>query len=739
MVDDKYNPLVQDQKLLNEVKFAARDFASMADDLLRRMKIEYETVYNDYASTSQGIMLRDLVAWAYAGLIWYLDRTASDSFLITARTRSAVERLVEQIAYKMAPAAAAGATLKLTFPNGTSQGFQMKERWRYSGPSGMLFESYAKFVQPTPLSDGDEISIDVRQGESRTLTYTANGEKNQTYRLASIDEDRYLAVGTTEVWVDGALWTENDFLEFQKTNQYEVSYLANPPVVRFGDGSAGNIPPQGAEVKIRFLIIDGYSGNVKSNTIQTSVDTLTIAGENVVFTVNNPLKASGGLDPEEAESAKRFAPVTFAARGAAITQQDYDGLSNSFVDPAYGGVAKAYAINPRSRYDDIVFNELYSDIEGLLTAFNDAFSELEQSISGKSAGLDPLIESLQSSSDNLDTLRGQMVGWSASVSTAAETARDACLNAETAAGSAKDYADTSDTTLASIEDWLGSEAADGISSSQKSYLYTNIGIAKTASSNAASESQSASNFASLAKGGLNNSLIPASNNVSDAVADGGQMDILAQAISDDIAGVVALIQGTGGIQEDLAEIVGDGAQMYTDVMANLDDMHQRIGELFSDDCLSNYVQVPILALDSDGNYTAPSVGLRVGLQQYLNGIKEVTQVVEVVDGSSILIPVDISVRVKILKSYVPSEVISQIRAVITAALKGRDFDSPLYLSEPDTGEGLYDLMSDIAGIDYVNISIDGPSEYLLDGNLITRPNQVIIYGSLDVQDLDEVV
>ena len=140
-MSDQYSPLVPDQKLLNEVKFAARDFASIADDLLRRLKIEYGDVYNDYATTSQAIMLRDLVAWAYAGLTWYLDRTASDCYLDTARTRAAVERLVEQIAYKMRPASPSGTTLTLAFPNGTSAGFSMNARWKFTGPDGLQFET----------------------------------------------------------------------------------------------------------------------------------------------------------------------------------------------------------------------------------------------------------------------------------------------------------------------------------------------------------------------------------------------------------------------------------------------------------------------------------------------------------------------------------------------------------------------------------------------------------------------
>jgi len=744
MTTDPYNPLVQDQKLLNEVKYAARDFASMADELLRRLKVEYGTVYNDYASTSQGIMLRDLVAWAYAGLTWYLDRTASDSFLQTARTVAATERLVEQIAYKMSPAAPASARLELIFPDGTEKGFVMKERWQYRGAGGFIYEAYAKYTQATALPldpDGtNPITIDVRQGETRTLTYTADGSKNQTYRLSSIDEDRFLAVNSAEVWVDGQIWEEVDFLEYRKDPIFEISYLANPPIIRFGDGNAGKIPPVGAEVKIRFVIIDGDQGNLKSNAIQSSVDTLTIDGEVVTFTVNNPLKATGGLNPEDAEKAKRFAPVSFAARGAAITQADYEGLSGSFVDPAYGAVAKSYAINPRSSFDDLTFNNMVSTIDGLLTQFNTDVTALEAEIKVDSDSLTGLLATLNTALFNLETLRTDILGWAGAAQTAAESARDQCVNANTSAESAQDYGSNSAITLGNLEDWVSTNIN---TASQRAHLLTEIGSAKLASANASDEANSASGFAIGARGAITNTVIPNLGLISDAVVgldQGGNSGVMYQynqSATGAAASIEETISGEGGIQDKLATIVGDAATLYTEVMAEVSDMQIRIGELFSDDCLSNFVSVPILALDSEGNYSAPSIGLKVGLQRYLNGIKEITQVVEVVDGSDILMPADLHIKVKVLAGYVPAEVISQIDATIVGMLKGRDFNQPLYLSD------VYDAVIESSkGIDYVNISISGPTnkqiEYT-DGNMITLENQVIIYGSLVIQDLDEVI
>lgn len=727
MAEDIYSPLVQDQTLLNEVKFAARDFASIADDLLRRLKVEYDTVYNDYASTSQGIMLRDLVAWAYAGLTWYLDRTASDCYLATARTRTAVERLVEQIAYKMTPAAAAVGSLLLTFNDGTSQGFEMHDRWKYLSKNGLSFESYAKHTESLPLNPGDQITMDIRQGETRIITYTANGRKNQTYRMANVDADRYLGVGTTDVWVDGQLWTENDFLEFAKTNQYEISYFSNPPIVRFGDGTAGNIPPVGAEIKIRFLIIDGEKGNLKGDTIQTSVDQLIIAGETINFTVTNPDRTRGGTEPEEAARAKRWAPDSFAARGAAITQRDYEALSNSFVSPAFGAVAKAYALNPRTSYDDVIFNGLISDVESLLDAFNSQVSALEDSVNANALLLSSSMDLITAATTSLESLRNDMYLWSGSARSAVVDTRSSCVEASSRADSAYTQSNNAIDGTQNLIDGI-----NGGTITTLTQVLEDLSPILASANGAKSESSAARTAALVAQGSID-AAIPFLDSLVAATEDSGDMDMYIQDIESELSTMDGLIVG---IQSDLATIDGAGTALESAIVTVTGNMRDRIAYLFSDDCLSNYVQVPILSLDLDGNYVAPSIGLKSALQNYLNGIKEVTQVVEVVDGSSILVPAEIVVRVAIVDTYIPAEVTSQIQSIIVGMLKGRDFNHPLYL------DSLYEAVKTVAGIDYVNMSITGPITVppIIDseGNLVPASNQVIVYGSLDITVQNEV-
>jgi len=748
MATDPYNPLVQDIVPLNEVKYAARDYPSIFDSLLRRLKIEYEGVYNDYATTTQAIMFTELMAYATAQLQWYLDRTASDCYLDTARTRAAIARLVKQIGYKMGAAAAASTTLTLTFPDGTSGPFTMPARWRFQGPDGMVFESYAAYIQPVPLLAGESIDIAVRQGDTRLLTYTSDGSKNQQYRLTNIGTDRYLGEYTVDTWVDGSLWTEYDFLEFEKTNHYEVGYNDDPPIVQFGDGIAGNIPPVDAEVKIRFVIIDGEKGNVKANSITSSLDTLVISGEEVSFTVNNDSGATGGTDPEDPERARRLAPFAFAARGAAITEQDYEALSNSYTDSTYGSVAKSYAFNPRAAYDDIVFNGYVDQIEQYLDSYlnGGAYSftgmiALEAALNQTATELSAPITGMTDDLTNLETLRGDLETEVDTAITQCTSAKSASAKAESGSSLAVSNCTDAETEQNDLITYVQSLVGSTFTATEETEVIRRINLTlqsiALASDNALEAETSSGSAATALATAINDFLRPALESINTtATAPDFSLPSIITDMTADLSEITDLVEGTTGLQAQISGMVGEAQSLEDLILPELALMQERIGELFDGDCMSNYVQVPILSLDVDGNYSAPSVGLMKGLQEYLNGIKEVTQDVEVIDGSDILVPAAIEMLLEVNKdAYVESEVVSDVVATVVGMLKGREFNEPLYLSElyenvMDTSNGIIRANVEITGPTLTPPVIDG------DGNLVPAPNQVVIFGSLLITDKD---
>jgi hypothetical protein len=154
--------------------------------------------------------------------------------------------------------------------------------------------------------------------------------------------------------------------------------------------------------------------------------------------------------------------------------------------------------------------------------------------------------------------------------------------------------------------------------------------------------------------------------------------------------------------------------------------------LFSADCKVNLVQVPILVTGGDGFYTGPSTGLVRAVQSYLDEIKEVTHLVEVVSGSTNLVPAYIEIEVKYDNTVVQSEVKASIEAGIDDILRGRDFDTSLYMSD------LAAVLDAIDGYEYVNTSITAPASHIDgDGNLIVAELEIVTKGGVTVTAIED--
>jgi hypothetical protein len=114
----------------------------------------------------------------------------------------------------------------------------------------------------------------------------------------------------------------------------------------------------------------------------------------------------------------------------------------------------------------------------------------------------------------------------------------------------------------------------------------------------------------------------------------------------------------------------------------------------------------------------------------LDAIKEVTQVVEVVDGTPSLVPANISALIKVGEGYVFAEVKSQVTSIFKRLLKGRDFNSPLWLSD------VYGALESLPGLTYVNIVMSTPVNNVMDGhgNLVSLENQIVTEGTITILD-----
>lgn len=142
---------------------------------------------------------------------------------------------------------------------------------------------------------------------------------------------------TLAVRVNDVLWSESDNLFDLGPNIRKYITKQDDDgktTVIFGDGQHGSRLPTGTE-NIRSVYRQGIGkgGNVKADQIK-----LPLTKPLGVKSVINPLPASGGVDKETRDQARRNAPIAVLALDRLVSVQDYADFARTFA-----GIAKASA------------------------------------------------------------------------------------------------------------------------------------------------------------------------------------------------------------------------------------------------------------------------------------------------------------------------------------------------------------------------------------------------------------
>jgi hypothetical protein len=662
------------QALINRSRFAGKDFFTFIDDLIARIQLLFVTEFNDFVSSGTGQMLIDIVSWACETLSFYIDRQAAESYLQTAQLRRSVNRLCRQVGYKMAPAVAASVDLQVTLTQVRAFDVPIPIGFQFQGPDNLIFE--ATELVTFPAGEGPTSTprtVAVREGTTKTEKFTSNGTKGQVFRLGPAD-GKYVAEGTVSVTVAGAPWTESEFITYDATDQYEIDYNLSPPVIRFGDAAAGNVPANGADIVVTYVETAGEGGLVMSETIDDVVSPLVVAFTDI------------GL---------------FAARNAAVVRTDYVSLSEAYADPVAGSVAVAQAFVALGADDDLTLQALLDNIRAIT-------GPLTTEITGYVTQAESDLQGISDARDDGETANNDVSTALTTIGSSSTTAGDRTEDAQTEA--TKIEGDVS-AALSYIGTW--SSGATQIQDPELTAIQNYLnGIGSKAST---------------AKG-FGDDVLNALSSLDTAKSEG---DTAQGVVATELTSMTPYITS---LQTQLDAIeTGMTTSFETSIETELQAIYSHVDGFLSSDCKSNLVQVPILAFDVNGFYTAPPLALRRSLESYLNARKEVTQVVEVVSGEPFLVEAIITGTLGIIEGYVQATVISNARTAIEDLLRERRFGDSLRLSDlytsiqpdPKTGVG------GVEGIDYAVFEITGPAAFLNSrGNLVITKEYVISLGSL---------
>lgn len=356
-------------------QFIGKDFDTWVTDLQSGLEEEFgPDALTNLQSSGFGIMWIEIFSNLAGSLSWQVDREADETTLETAIIRENVVNIARHLGYKPYGAVPPAVTLTLTLDAPSPDTAIIPAGSTLTSDTGIIYSTIEEVTFLT--GETGPKTVTARQGEGFEEVFTADGEKNQIYRLESVPDNTSIAEDTTTVRVGGKLWDIQEFLTFDQTDIAEVELGRDPPLVRFGDGIAGNIPPDGAEVRIGYFATAGTAGIILENSI-TAFDNQVFAGPTPLnITITHPA-SSAGSDRQPLSEIKIFAPLVWQTGQRGVTRLDIDSFINTFVDPTFGAVAIGRATVPRSATEDAVIQTFLAQVRSAGCVTEDVIEPFE--------------------------------------------------------------------------------------------------------------------------------------------------------------------------------------------------------------------------------------------------------------------------------------------------------------------------------------------------------------------------
>lgn len=345
--------------------FDAQSLKSLMLDQLNRGGVFTDQIFEGSNFNS----FLDVIAYSYHVLLFYLNKTSSESLFSQAEIYENMNRIVKLIDYKPIGYQTSLLSFNTTASENLPVGTYTIPRYSYFIINGVQY-AFKEDVTFTKTETGgvslDQLSKNNLLYQGRFVEYpiyTAIGEPYEVVRVVLVDQNGnapfvdhftmnvYVKNKVTQKW---SLWSQvpNLFLYENQDEIYELRFNENGRYeIKFGNDITGKKLQSGDEVLVYYLQSDGTPGEVGVGTLdgnglfQYSSSNYTpvtndTKNENITymtpsqfafltFTNSDPSTTFG--QPETVDNIRENAPNTFKRQYRLITTGDFKSyISNTF-------------------------------------------------------------------------------------------------------------------------------------------------------------------------------------------------------------------------------------------------------------------------------------------------------------------------------------------------------------------------------------------------------------------------
>ncbi len=326
-----------------DIDYIQKDFGSVVDALINFANVNYGSgtsanrLWTNFNADSFSRNWLEIVAFVSDVFFFYFDNQATQSYLQTATVRSAIKDIAKQFGFTPASAtSSSGVAQFTTTASGTiSRGFKVQ------ASNGAQFY----VTNDVTVIGAGTVNANVLQGVILNETFSSEGLQNEEFNLQGLNVVRDLsnlnpADISPQVTVSGNDYTlVSSFIRHNGTDTAAIEdSLGNviggggrvytleerpdgTPYIRFGDGVFGRKLNPGETVIITYRTGGGSVGNIPEQTLNTLVST-----NNIISSVTNNAKFSGGADEQSIEQLRQLIPASLRTLERAVAEQDYSDL-----------------------------------------------------------------------------------------------------------------------------------------------------------------------------------------------------------------------------------------------------------------------------------------------------------------------------------------------------------------------------------------------------------------------------
>lgn len=351
-----------DTNLLNKNSYASFDATSLRDLIIDRLNRGKIFTDQNYQGSNMSAFI-DVISFTFSTLLFYLNKTSSESMFSESQIYENMNRIVKVLNYNPIGRLGQSVPYKITATSSLSASNYTIPRYSYISTGGENY-SINKDITFTKFTNGDEIIENIAnvylayQGLYQEYPiYTASGVENEIVFL-SLPDDIYIDHFNIDVYVkyfESNKWVKWNrcselFLLTSNEESYEVRFNENKRYeIKFGDDVNGKKLNKGDQVLIYYLNVDKKSTGIGPNGLNNSIvlpfnsidyinvinDTSTLY-ENFLTNqqlkevrLNNDYPSTVFSDEESIDSIRKNAPKTFRSQYRLVTLTDYESFIRS--------------------------------------------------------------------------------------------------------------------------------------------------------------------------------------------------------------------------------------------------------------------------------------------------------------------------------------------------------------------------------------------------------------------------